>query len=80
MATAIHPLGLLSLVLTDAQWAAYPGNTTIANGAPQISPRYQPLAHVEFLAAMTSQELPPRICVWAPDYQYHPDELRAGVP
>jgi hypothetical protein len=57
MATATHPLGLLSLVLTDAQCAAYPGNTTIVQGAPQIAPRYQPLAHVELLATMTSQEI-----------------------
>ncbi len=44
MATAIHLLGLLFLVLTDPQWASYPGNTAIVNGAPQTAPRYQPLA------------------------------------
>jgi hypothetical protein len=57
MATAIHPRGLLSLVLTDPQWVSYPGNTVIVNGAPQTASRYQPLAHVDLVATMTSQEI-----------------------
>jgi hypothetical protein len=57
MTTAIHHLGLLSLVLTDPQWVSYPGNTAIVNGVPQTAPRYQPLAHVDLVATMTSQEI-----------------------
>ena len=40
MAKSVHPLGLLSDILTDEQWAAYPGNTTIVNAQPQIALRY----------------------------------------
>ena len=33
LAKSLHPNGLLSAVLTDEQWATYPGNTvTDANG------------------------------------------------
>ena len=41
MAKSIHALGLLSEVLTVAQWAAYPGNaTTDQAGNIQIAARY----------------------------------------
>ena len=46
MAKSIHPNGLLSAVLTDEQWAAYPGNTTVdQNGQPQVVARYQLRGH-----------------------------------
>jgi hypothetical protein len=57
MSTAIDPLGLLSLVLKDAQWAAYPGSRTIVTGNPQIALRYQPPTHVTLLVTMTSPEI-----------------------
>ena len=42
MAKSIHPNGLLSDILTDAQWAAYTGNSTVdANGQQQIAARFQ---------------------------------------
>jgi hypothetical protein len=43
MAKSIHQHGLLSEILTDAQWAAYPGNsTTDQAGNMQIAARFQP--------------------------------------
>ncbi len=44
---AITPRGLLSLVLTDAQWNAYVANISIdQNGQLVIAARYSPPAHV----------------------------------
>ena len=58
MAKSIHPLGLLSEVLTDEQWAAYPGNAVIdQNGQLQIAARYVPPAYVEIIAQMNNIEL-----------------------
>ena len=57
MAKVVHPLGLLSAVLTDEQWAAYPGNTTIVNAQPQIAPRFVPQTYVDIVNTMTSVEL-----------------------
>jgi hypothetical protein len=57
MAKSIHPLGLLSDVLTDEQWANYPGNTTMVNGQLQSAPRYTPPTYVEIVATMTNIEL-----------------------
>ncbi len=48
MAKSIHSKGLLSAVLTDEQWAAYPGNTTAdAQGQIQIAPRFTPPVYVD---------------------------------
>ena len=50
MAKSIHPLGLLSEVLTDEQWAAYPGNAVPdQNGQIQIAVRHTPPAYVEII-------------------------------
>jgi hypothetical protein len=57
MAKSIHRNGLLSEILTDEQWANYPGNTTTNNGQVQIAPRYQPPQYVEVTGTMTSVEL-----------------------
>ena len=57
MAKSIHPLGLLSDILTDEQWANYPGNTTMVNGQSQLAPRYTPPTYVEIIATMTNVEL-----------------------
>ena len=58
MAKSIHKNGLLYEVLTDEQWASYPGNTTIDNnGQAQIAARYQPPQYVEVNGNMTSVEL-----------------------
>jgi hypothetical protein len=57
MAKSIHPLGLLSHILTDEQWAAYPGNTIIVNGQPQIEPRFIPKAYVDINDTMSNAEL-----------------------
>ena len=58
MAKSIHPLGLLSEVLTDAQWAAYPGNaTTDQAGNIQIAARYQLSVYVEIHAGMNNIDL-----------------------
>ncbi len=44
---AINPRGLLSLVLTNAQWNAYAANISIEqNGQLVIAARYSPPAHV----------------------------------
>jgi hypothetical protein len=57
MAKSIHPLGLLSHILTDEQWAAYPDNTTIVNGQSQIALRFKPKAYVEIEDTMSNAEL-----------------------
>ncbi len=57
MAKTVHPLGLLSDILTDEHWAAYPGNTTIVNAQPQIALRFVPQAYVEIVNTMTNAEL-----------------------
>ena len=57
MAKSVHPLGLLSDILTDEQWAAYPGNTTIVNAQPQIALRYTLQPYVEIVVTMTNAEL-----------------------
>ena len=58
MAKSIHPNGLLSEILTNEQWAAHPGNTTIdQNGQPQVAARYQPPAYVDIIATMTNTEM-----------------------
>ena len=57
MAKSVHPLGLLSDILTDEQWAAYPGNMTIVNAQPQIAPRFTPKAYVEIVDTMSNAEL-----------------------
>ena len=58
MAKSIHPNGLLSTVLTDEQWAAYPGNTTVdQNGQPQVVARYQPPAYVDIDDTMSNTAL-----------------------
>ena len=58
MAKSIYPLGLLSAVLTDEQWEAYPGNaTTDQNGQIQIAARHIPPAYAEIIASMNNIEL-----------------------
>ena len=57
MAKSIHPLGLLSDILTDEQWTNYPGNSTMVNGQVQIAPRYTPPVYIEIVATMTNIEL-----------------------
>ena len=58
MATSLHPLGLLSAILTDEQWALYPGNTvTDANGQVQVLARFDPKAYVQEHVQMTNVEL-----------------------
>ena len=58
MAQSIHPQGLLSAILTDEQWAAYPGNsTTDLQGQIQVKAKYQPPAYVDINDQMSSVEL-----------------------
>ncbi len=58
MAKSIHPNGLLFEILTDVQWASYPGNTTIdQHGQPQVTARYQPPAYVDIIATMSNTEM-----------------------
>ncbi len=54
MAKSIHPNGLLSSILTDAEWAAYPGNSMVdGNGQTQVAARYQVPAYIEIDNNMT---------------------------
>jgi hypothetical protein len=54
----LHPLGLLSSILTARQWKDYPGNaTTDAQGQAQIAPRYTPPAYKELDPNMSSVQL-----------------------
>ena len=54
----ITPRGLLSLVLEDDQWQAYPANVSIdAQGATVIASRYTPPAHVDVTSTMSSSDL-----------------------
>jgi hypothetical protein len=58
LARSLHPLGLLSSILTARQWEDYPGNaTTDAQGQVQIAPRYTPPAYTEINANMSSVQL-----------------------
>ena len=58
MAKSVHPSGLLSEIMTDSQWAAYPGNATIdANGQQQIAARFQRPVYTAIVNTMTSVEL-----------------------
>jgi hypothetical protein len=58
MAKSIHPLGLLSAVLTDEQWAAYPGNAVLDQaGQIQLAPRFTPPVYVDINANMNNAEL-----------------------
>jgi hypothetical protein len=58
LARTLHPLGLLSRILTDRQWGEYPGNTTTdPQGQVQIAPRYTPTAYTELGSQMTSVTL-----------------------
>jgi hypothetical protein len=58
LAKSIHPNGLLSSILTDAEWAAYPGNTTVdGNGQIQDAARYQVPTYIKINNTMTNVEL-----------------------
>jgi hypothetical protein len=58
LARTLHPLGLLSSILTARQWEEYPGNTTTdAQGQVQIAPRYTPPAYTELDPNMSSVQL-----------------------
>ena len=58
MAKSLHPNGLLSAVLTDEQWARYPGNTVPdANGQNQVLSRFSPPVYIEVHDHMTNVEL-----------------------
>ena len=51
----LTPRGLLSLLLTDVQWASYPANSSIDDqGHVVIAPRYVPRAYVELNEAMSN--------------------------
>ena len=55
---AITPRGLLSLVLTDAQWNAYPANQIVNQaGQPAVAARFVPPAHIEVNDTMNSVTL-----------------------
>ena len=57
MAKSIHPNGLLSEILTDPQWAAYPGSTTIdQNGQHQVAARYQPPVYIHINDTMSATD------------------------
>ena len=54
----MNPTGLLAAILTDEQWAAYPGNTRIdPQGQAQIAARFVPAAHIDINLGMTNVEL-----------------------
>ena len=54
----MNPTGLLAAILTDEQWAAYPGNTVIdQQGQVQIAARFAPAAHIDINLGMTNVEL-----------------------
>ncbi len=58
LARTLHPLGLLSSILTDRQWEEYPSNATMdAQGQVQIAPRYTPPAYTELDPNMSSVQL-----------------------
>ena len=58
MAKSLHPLGLLSAVLTDEQWALYPGNAVPdQQGQIQIVPKYAPPAYMDINNQMSSVDL-----------------------
>ena len=58
MAKSIHQNGLLSAILVDAQWAAYPGNTSInPNGQVQIADKFAPPVYIVIHDGMTNVEL-----------------------
>ena len=56
MAKSIHHHGLLSHVLTDEQWAAYPDGNAVPdqNGNIVIAPRYTPPVYVDIHDGMTN--------------------------
>ena len=54
----ITATGLLSVLLTDQQWAEYPSNNSIdAQGNPVLAPRFVPPAPITINDGMTSVEL-----------------------
>ncbi len=54
----ITPTGLLSILLTDQQWAEFPSNTTMnQQGQPVLAQRFAPPAHVDINDGMTSVAL-----------------------
>jgi hypothetical protein len=58
MAKSLHDKGLLSIILTDEQWTAHPGNSVVdQHGQIQVAPRYQLPAHVDINSNMSSVEL-----------------------
>ena len=58
MCRTITPRGLLSVTLSDAQWAAYPANVSVdPQGQIVIAARFVPPVHIEVLGTMTSPEL-----------------------
>ncbi len=58
LARPLHPLGLLSSILTARQWEDYPGNTTTdAQDQVQTAPRYTPPAYTELDPNMSSVQL-----------------------
>ena len=58
MAKSLHENGLLSAILTDDQWAAYPGNTVMdPNRQAQIAARFTPPVYVDIHDEMTNVEL-----------------------
>jgi hypothetical protein len=58
MAKSIHPMGLLSDILTDEQWAAYPGNSAPdQNNQMVVAARYRPPVFIDINDQMSSVEL-----------------------
>jgi hypothetical protein len=58
MAKSIHPMGLLSDILTDEQWTAYPGNSVPdQNNQMVVAARYRPPVFVDINDQMSSVEL-----------------------
>ncbi len=58
MAKSLHDQGFLSIILTDEQWAAHPGDSVVdQQGDIQVAPRYQLPAQVDINNNMSSVEL-----------------------
>ena len=58
MATIVDRTGLLSLILSDDEWAAYAPNRVVApNGTIAVTPRPQPPVHIPIVNGMTNAQI-----------------------